>query len=273
MRSPARHLVVAAALTALGAAFSCKTFDLPDETCDPSKQHGGELMTPLSDATCNRCLEDRCCDAVGVCERKTGCSEAVSGVHACVVAGGLAGARKETACAEAQKLGEMPEADTAYRCMRDQCGGECGLPVCRVDPAALLIQSANCDACFASSCCPQLNECYASRACKLTIECIAKECGRTFGSALTPGILNGAPDAGTGSFDGQGLCSPDAGTNAGGPPACIQRCLCAFKDNDQGLQPTELAKRPINLALSVYQCGVSAGCGQSCTEPPDAAAP
>jgi hypothetical protein len=266
-----RSLVLAAVVAALAAAFSCKTFNLPNETCDPSKMHGGELMTPLDVGSCNRCLEDRCCDAVGVCERKDGCTAAVSAVHACVIHEGLAGARKETACADAQKLGEVQEADTTYRCMRDQCGAECGLPVCRVDPAALLIQSANCDACFSSSCCPQLNECYASRACKLTIECIVKECGSALGSTLIPGVLNGAPDAGTGVFDGAKLCATDAGT--GGPPACIQKCLCAFKDNDQGLPSTELARRPVNLALAVYQCGVNAGCGPSCSDSADSGAP
>lgn len=260
-------------LAALGAAFSCKTFDVPNETCDPSKHHGGELTTPLSGVSCDRCLEDSCCDAVGVCERKERCAEAVSAVHACVIREGLAGARKETACAEAQKLGEIAEADTAYRCMRDRCGAECGLPVCRVDPAALLIHSANCDGCFASSCCPQLNECYASRACKLTIECIVQECGEALGSTLTPGILDGAPDAGTGIFNGQQLCGSDGGTFDGGPPVCVRKCLCAFKDNDQGLAPTELAKRPVNLALAVYRCGVSAGCGTSCSESSDAALP
>ena len=271
MRSSRTPLVVASVLAALGAAFSCKTFDLPNETCDPSKLHGGELMTPLSDATCNRCLEDRCCDAVGVCERKDGCSLSVANVHACVIRGGLAGARLETSCAEGESLGGKGEADNAYRCMRDRCGAECGLPVCRVDPAALLIQSANCDGCFASSCCPELNACYASRACKLTIECIVEECGSKLGETLTPGILNGAPAVGLGVFDGQKLCSPDAGT-MGVAPACIQRCLCAFKDNDQGLPSPELSQRPINLALAVYQCGVSAGCGPSCASS-DAGAP
>ncbi len=273
MRTSPTALVVAMSLVALGASFSCKTFDVPSDTCDPSKQHGGELMTPLSDATCNRCLEDRCCDVVGSCERKDGCSASVSNVHACVIHAGLAGARVETSCAEAESLAERPEADTAYRCMRDQCGAECGLPVCRVDPAALLIQSANCDGCFASSCCPQLNACYSSRACKLTIECIVKECGASLGNTLTAGVLGGAPAAGIGLFDGQKACSRDGGTDGPGPPACIQKCLCAFKDNDQGLAPTELSQRPINLAIAVYQCGVSAGCGPSCAEPPDAAAP
>lgn len=269
-RTPLTLLVVAM-LAVLGAAFSCKTFDLPSETCDPSKQHGGELMSPLSDATCNRCLEDRCCDAVGVCERKDGCSLSVANVHACVIRGGLAGARLETSCAEAEGLGGKAEADTAYRCMRQGCGAECGLPVCRVDPAALLIQSANCDGCFASSCCPELNTCYASRACKLTIECIVKECGSALGDALTPVIPNGGL-VDVGAFDGQKFCARDAGTDAGRLPTCVQKCFCSFKDNDQGLQPTQPAERSINLALSVYQCGVSAGCAAACTSS-DAAAP
>jgi hypothetical protein len=272
MRRPPALVVTGALLAVLGAALSCKTFDLPNETCNASKQHGGELTPPLSDTSCTRCLEDRCCDVVGVCERKDGCTAIVSGVHACVIGHGLAGAREEAACADRMKLAEAREADTAYRCMRDRCGGECGLPVCRVDPAALLIHNANCDGCFSSSCCPQLNACYASRACKLTIECIVKECGTAFGTTLTAGIANGAPDAGTGTFDGQRLCPTDGGTSTFGPPSCVQKCLCAFKDNDQGLAP-EPSQRPVNLALAVYQCGVSAGCGVSCTDTPDAATP
>ncbi|MDB4936058.1 MAG: hypothetical protein JWP87_3030 [Labilithrix sp.] len=270
MRARARALLALAVSAALGAALSCNTFDLPNETCDPSKQHGGQLSEPLSESACNRCLEDSCCDVVGVCERKNGCTEIVSGVHACVLHEGLGGARAETTCAK--PLDDMKEADDAYRCMRDQCGGPCGLPVCRVDQAALLIHSAECDGCFASSCCPELNACYGSRACKLTVECIVKECGSSFGSTLVADALVGAPltapaDAG----DLASVC-PDGGAPPSGllgVQECVRKCLCEFKDNDQGLPPKDPAQRSIFLALQVYRCGVQADCGSLCTDGTD----
>jgi hypothetical protein len=272
MTRSARGLFASALVAALAAAFSCKTFDLPNETCDPSKLHGGQLSEPLTDADCNRCLEDSCCDTVGVCERKSGCPEIVAGAHACVLREGLGGARAETGCAKT--LADMGEADDTYRCMRDRCGGRCGLPVCRVDPAAVLIQSAECDGCFASSCCPQLNACYGSRACKLTIECIVKECGAGFGSTLVADPLAGAslPDADAGDLAAT-LCN-DAGAPpiATVAPSCVQKCLCAFRNNDQGLPPKDVAQRSIVLALQVYRCGVNADCGRMCSEAPDAAA-
>jgi hypothetical protein len=272
----ARALFAVALAAALGAAFSCKTFDLPNETCDPSKLHGGKLPDPLTDGSCNTCLEDSCCDVVGVCERKEGCTDVVAGVHACVLREGLGGARAETGCANERKLGEMTEADDAYRCMRDQCGAPCGLPVCRVDQAALLIHSAECDGCFASSCCPELNACYGSRACKLTVECIVQECGDTFGSLLVADALAGAPLPPSGSDAGdlavdvcmQGNAPPGLAV----APECVRKCLCAFRDNDQGLPPKEVEKRPTFLALQVYRCGVKAACGAMCSSEQDASA-
>lgn len=258
-------LVIASAVLALAAAFSCKTFDLPIETCDPSSLHTEPVTGGSSDALCNRCLEDSCCDKVGVCANKSGCAEIVSGVHQCVLRAGLRGARQETSCAEAHKLADLAEANDAYRCMRDRCGNSCGLPVCRVDQGALLIQSAECDGCFASSCCPQLNSCYQSRACKLTVECIVKECGAALGEALVNETLSASPDAAALPPD---FC-PDGGAPKGSPsgfgaPECVRKCLCQFKDNDQGLPPEEVEKRPLILALRVYECGVRAGCAASC---------
>lgn len=266
MRTWTSRLVIASAVIALAAAFSCKTFDLPIETCNPSGLHTEPVMGGSNDAVCNRCLEDSCCDKVGVCANKNGCAEIVSGVHRCVLREGLRGARRETACAEEQKLAELSEANDAYRCMRDRCGNACGLPVCRVDQGALLIQSADCDGCFASSCCPQLNACYESRACKLTVECIVRECGADLGTSLVNAALSASPDAAALPVE---MC-PDGGAPPSSPsgfgaPECVRKCLCQFKDNDQGLPPETLEKRPIVLALRVYECGVRAGCASSCS--------
>ena len=51
-----------------------------------------------------------------------------------------------------------------------------------------------------------------------------------------------------------------------GAPECVRKCLCQFKDNDQGLPPEKLERRPLVLALRVYECGVRAGCASSCSE-------
>jgi len=267
MRAWPRFAVVAAALGVV-AAVSCKTFNLPNDTCDPSRFHGGMLTGDLSDSTCNRCLEDHCCEQVGTCQHVNGCKETVSAVHACVRGADLKGAQKEESCAEGQMLAQTPAADGAYRCMRDSCGNECGLPVCKVDPAAVLIQTASCDACFASSCCSELNACYKSRACKLTIECIVNECGPELGASLLAGDMLGGPAGGdAAAFD---ICAEPTAANGPHAPACVSKCLCAFKDNDQGLAPNTDEQRPPLLALAVYVCGQQAKCGEQCPHDLDA---
>ncbi len=270
MRASPRLLVVAAACSGLVAAFSCKTFNLPNETCDPSHFHGGMPTGGNTDADCNSCLETNCCQEVGRCERTTACSELVSSVHTCVLDAGLLGANRETACAETRHLGATAPADDAYRCMRDSCGNQCGLPVCKVDPAAVLLQTPPCDACFASSCCSQLNGCYANRACKLTLECIVNTCGSELGVGLS-GPRFEVPDGGgdAAAFD---ICGDAGDPNGPNAPPCVRKCLCDFKDNDQGLAPRDDAQRPPLLALAVYVCGQQAGCGASCPGPTDAAA-
>jgi hypothetical protein len=274
MPASPRFLVVAAIAIGLAAAFSCKTFNLPSETCDPSNFHGGMLPAGLTDSTCNRCLEDQCCQKVGICERTPGCADLVSSVHACVLDAGLAGAQDEMGCADnpTRKLGQIPAADDAYRCMRDSCGNECGLPVCKVDRAAVLIQTADCDSCFSSSCCSQLNACYASRACKLTIECIINACGPKLGDSLA-----GAPLSILAGLDGGALdfCG-DGGAALGRPgamevPACVKDCVCAFRQNDQGLAPSDPTQKPERLSLDVYVCGQQANCGTRCPRSVDQA--
>jgi hypothetical protein len=276
MRSPLVTFALLGAGLALGASVSCTTFDLPNETCAPRRLDAKRDLGEPADGACSRCLEDRCCDRVGSCDRKEGCAETVSAVHRCVLEQPLAGARREQGCALGAGLAQDPEANDAYRCMRDACGQECGLPVCKVDPAAVLIQNATCDGCFAGSCCAQLNACYGSRACKLTIECIAHSCGTRLGQGLVDDAARPPRALPSGGDDGAGataLCADVAPADFTAP-ACVRACLCRFRDNDQGLPPEDPEARPLTLALRVYECGASAGCGASCLEgPEDAAAP
>lgn len=266
----ALRLAVTGAVIALAATFSCKTFDLPDEICNPSQIDARRLRGEADDGPCARCLETRCCDKVGICERKASCPDLVRGAHDCVLRADLQGAAAEARCAE--PLAAVAEATDTYHCMRDSCGAECALPVCRVDQAAGLLQTASCDGCFSSSCCPQLNGCYGSRACKLMIECIVDECKGTLGASLVAATTNPAfapPDGAAGidvdQEDVKRICDDDV--PSGFPaPSCVRTCLCRFRDNDQGLlPPPEL--RPFTLALRIYECGAKANCGPKCPDP------
>ncbi len=272
MRNRGSFVIVAVVTSGLCAAFSCKTFNLPNETCDPSHLHGA-FDGGTTDSVCNRCLEDHCCEEVGVCDRSDPCLAVVMNVHQCVLGAGLQGAHDEMGCATNNGLGVNTPADKAYRCMRSACGNECGLPVCKVDPAAVLIQTAECDACFSSSCCSELNRCYGSRACKLTIECIVNNCGKTLGDSLTADPSRIAADVDAGGLD---IC--DAGAPPVGPAdlnaKCVHECVCTFQNHDQGLTPAENTAQPARLALAVYECGQRAGCAARCPRsPPDASTP
>ena len=266
MRSFPRAVLVLAATAALAAAFSCKTFDLPAETCNPSS-----LTSERSPAECDRCMEDHCCDAVGVCERTDGCASMVSLTQECILKVKLQGASSEKGCAEINQIAakkdggvelQNPEADGAYRCMRGSCGVQCGLPVCQVDQAARLILNPPCDQCFAGACCSELNQCYANRACKLTIECIISSCGSSLGAALEDPTAS-PPDAGAGAPAIAALCAvPLPPTNL---PECVRSCLCAYRGNDLGLPPSDNGRSAIALAADVYACGRTAECGPSCS--------
>jgi hypothetical protein len=258
-------IVMTCAVLALAAAFSCKTFDLPNEICsaediDATPLHGG------SNGACTECLEERCCDKVGVCERTDGCTGTVRAVHDCVLGFDLQGAMMERGCAE-ERLKTSSEANEMYRCMRDSCGDRCGLPVCRVNQAAVLVATAQCDECFSSSCCPQLNECYGSRACKLMVECIATECRGVLGASLTENsqqlAMGGAPPSDDTFVDVKKICEANAPPGFGAPP-CVRDCLCRFAGNDQGLPPEDTSKLPFLLAKKIYDCGVKANCGMRC---------
>ncbi len=266
-RSRFMRVAFISAAVVLTAAFSCKTFDLPDEICDPTRIDAKRLRGEPADGECARCLEERCCDKIGICERKEGCEQIVSSVHECVLAADLQGAAAEATCAG--PLSRAPEANDTYRCMRTSCGQQCGLPVCKVDQAAALLQTASCDRCFSSSCCPQLNACYRSRACKLMLECITDECGAALGQSLIDvrkgGDLMMGRDGGGGPAqdDIARICSGAGDFSA---PPCVRDCLCRFRDNDQGLLPDE-ELRPFTLASRIYECGARADCGPRCPPP------
>lgn len=287
MKRPWPIFLAVGAGLAFAVAFSCKTFDLPAETCDPSSLDAKRALQ--NDDDCSRCLEDHCCDPVGVCERKSGCAAIVRQTQSCVLDAKLHGASAETTCADNAGLRATitvaatpdepekknlvnPEADRAYRCMRGACGGQCGLPVCKVDKATLLLRNAGCDECFAGGCCKELNGCYENRACKLMLECIIGECGTELGAALKSGPLDGGGMGGP-PDGGESLGSPDVlcrdRPSAFGAPACVLNCLCRYRKNDEGLPPADPLLSPFRLAQGVYDCGKAARCGDACMLPRD----
>jgi hypothetical protein len=257
--------VLAALIGAIAAAFSCKVFDTPNETCDPSGLDAQRMHGEVDDGDCSRCLENNCCDVVGDCANVPGCSDIVKGVHECVLNAGIHAASAEQGCADAGDhslngtTDGHPQANSAYRCMREKCGIQCGLPVCRVDPAAVLLTNAKCDECYAGSCCAQINTCYGSRACKLMLECIAG-CS-DFPDAAPPPMPN--IDVNT-----DRLCNTTTAPRPNDPPACVRTCICRFRNNDQGLPPID-GPNPASLAARVYECGNDAGCLPECAKGPD----
>jgi hypothetical protein len=266
------NVIAVAVAVLLATASSCKTFDLPAETCNPST-----LFTrpEPSKGDCGRCLEDECCDAVGVCERTGGCVKIVSDTQKCVIQQNADGLSLEKGCAEGSKLTavtqdgnlENPAADGAYRCMRSNCGAQCGLPVCQVDKAALLIRNAKCDGCFAGKCCEPLNGCYDNRACKLMLECITSTCGNELGKALDEPVGDAGAHPGTAN-EIAALCG-EPPVLPPGMPECVRTCLCRYHTNDQALPPSDLALLPVNLAQAVYVCGKTARCGHDCAADAD----
>jgi len=246
-----------------GGDVAC-VLQIPRGTCHPELVDAIDpalTVTPSAGPTaaqCETCLEDHCCDAVGHCDDEPNCESAVRSAHQCVLQGG---ATRETACVN--EIGTARGLD-AYRCMRDQCGDACGLPVCHVDPAVGLILSPTCDACFANSCCAELNACAGNRACQLMTECILNRCGPAFGPTLaaTPldqldqrisAVCSGAP--GPPGIDGSGVSL-----------TCVDECFQDFANQKYVQGPFgDVTQQSGCLAFKVYACGARAQCGPACT--------
>jgi hypothetical protein len=263
-----RVVVVGLMVACVGSLVtsSCATFDVPASTCSatrPSLMVGKEVSVGRADPSCAACFEDRCCDEVGRCQDQNSCASRVRATQACVVAAGLQGAGKERACTT--NLAGDPLATKAYGCMRERCGEGCGLPVCQIDPATLLMVNAECDSCVSGACCPQINACYGNRTCKLMLECIFDECKRGLSSELEdPAIRGGAVPS---SCQPAVAAAPTTFDIAG---SCVAGCLARFAAVAQGPE-IDPGGRAGCLAFDVYSCASRAGCSKDCRYvPPDA---
>jgi hypothetical protein len=265
-----KKAVTAVALSIAGllaASMSCKTFDYPGGSCS------GPVVVSDPNATkpCADCIEKRCCDPVGWCEDQgADCVNPVRDMFDCVRKNGST-SDAESACVNT--LSGNAKAKSAYVCMRDQCGAACKLPSCRVDTAANLIGSAQCDSCFTGACCAELNACYGNRACKLITDCITERCADSLGLGLQLAEQAGLGDYEAGTDPSCTQNAPPTKELAVGPVKCVFDCIGEFGPLDQAGQ-FDPASGAYCLSTKLFACGTRAGCGAKCAiAGGDAAAP
>jgi hypothetical protein len=266
---PVRFVTLAslASVGLLVASVSCATFDFPNRACRGADVVAQPSMTP----SCASCIESRCCDPVGRCEDDgTSCVNPVRDMFDCVLKNGMT-STAESQCVNA--LSGVAHAKDAYVCMRDQCGSACKLPSCRVDTAANLIGSAQCDSCFTGACCAELNACYGNRACKLITDCITERCADSLGLGLQLAEQAGLGDYEAGTDPSCTQNAPPTKELAVGPVKCVFDCIGEFGPLDQAGQ-FDPASGAYCLSTKLFACGTRAGCGAKCAiAGGDAAAP
>ena len=215
---------------------------------------------------CTTCLQTRnaphaCCDAVGSCDDDPDkqCVPAFQATHRCVIEGG---ATAEPRC---KSLLTNDRSKSLYSCMRTNCGRECGVPSCDLDPAVVLFENPTCDSCVGSACCDKINACYKDRTCKLVIECITEHCPNTLGPSMSA-FGSAASDAR--SETSTAVCAGKPFPDGNIIPAhdCLQRCLDDFAPSGDAGTPDDQTARC--LAFGVFACGAGASCGAACTGGP-----
>ncbi|MBS2016599.1 MAG: hypothetical protein JST00_27190 [Deltaproteobacteria bacterium] len=230
---------------ALALGPGCEVFTR--ETCNAADLVGlpeSNTARPV----CKECLERAAtCDTVGRCNDVSGCTQSVREAHQCVLDAGRLAFREESRCVAS--LAEAPKA--TYAKMRESCGKECALPVCKVDQATVRFGAPECDRCITGACCDEINRCYANRTCKLILECIVK-CPDPLNPTAFPDF---APD--------QGPCA----AGDGGPPAssgCVTSCLTAFAAHEQRVEGADPKDSAQCIAYSIRKCAIDTQCSGSC---------
>ena len=264
-RRKAMMLVFVATSVVIGAVSMLPSCDGPPEkTCFADRVNAlGVAEDAGPNRACTTCLQTKnapksCCDAVGACDDDPTkeCVPSFRAAHLCVVHGGPS---EESRC---KGLLTNEKAQTLYSCMRTNCGPECGVPSCDLDPAVILFANPVCDDCMGGSCCEKINACYRDRRCKLIVECITKHCPRTLGPSMT--LLGNAGSEAIESIR-SGVCSGTDVPGGEGSNACLQRCLDDFAPTgDAGTTDDRNARC---LAFGVFACGAEASCGPKCMRP------
>jgi hypothetical protein len=255
--TPSRALALGVMVTvAASSSASCRAFSLPGEACHPEEVSFAHEVEgrPL---TCTTCLEARCCDAVGRCERIEGCGETVKDVHGCLLDGGLPRVN-EPICKPRLSADEdiAGAATQTYDCMEARCGVECGLPVCRLGQNVPGIVNSRCDRCIESKCCEVIDVCGDNRSCKAALDCIlTTECAAELAGAM------GTLETGAVQALERAVCGNEPAP--GGTPACIEDCLDRFTPA-QAKGGTEEDQRALCAVFQVYACSLTSDCGEAC---------
>jgi hypothetical protein len=258
MRALALFFVFAVVFACIAVVAAPACAPLKDNVCLGDRVNA--LLVDASDtrgAACSRCLQEKpCCDVLGACDDDPVCPGEFKAMHECVLNGGPA---KEADCKTA--LGH-PQSEALYACERAQCGAECGIPSCNLDPSVVLFVSPTCDRCISGACCDSVNACYKNRACKLFLECITDHCPVTIGLSMSR-VETLSPELRAASV--AGVCGDagvdqDASRGQFDPGPCLDRCFAEFAPADTA---DDRAARC--LAVGVYSCGAGAKCGGACT--------
>ncbi len=234
---------------------ACNAFELPSRECLAA---GMTASSPVEgEDACQACLQTRCCDRVGECQRAEGCAQAMGATHACVLDGGRPRA-DEPLCLPL--LLGVPAADAAvdtYACLRTDCRAECGLPTCGFREEVPLFQNAACDRCVESTCCEPVVACAEDRRCKAALACITTRC-----PAEIAGVLSGAASAAARAIERE-ACEAAVAPDGVGPSPCIARCLDLFAPSSPSATADDRAARC--TAARALACGAGSECGAQCS--------
>ena len=262
-----RALVVAlvsAGLFSLGLSTLPSCDGPPNKTCYADRVNAiGVTEDSGPNVACTTCLQSTnapkaCCDAVGACDDDPAkqCIPSFQATHQCVLDGG---ASEEARC---KSLLGNDRARALYGCMRSNCGHECGVPSCDLDPDVVLFGDPTCDGCVGGACCDTVNACSRKRQCKLIVECIIDHCPRTLGPTMTA-LGQATPDARSAAKNA--VCAGRPPSIPGMDAACLERCLDDFAPGgDAGTIDDQAARC---LAFGVFSCGAESQCGPRCLQP------
>lgn len=251
-----RVLVAAFVLTpAFAAAAACNAFSLPTLECVAEGMNVAQATTA---DPCQACLQARCCDAVGDCQRAEGCSRAVQATHACVLDGGRAQASEPLCTPLLRETAAVDAAAATFACLDTTCRAECGLPSCRFGADVPSFLNGACDRCVESTCCDPVAACVGDRHCLAALSCITSRCSTEMGA-----VLAGAVSDPVARLE-RAACE---GATGGGPSpelACLVACLDLFVPSEGlGLVPEDRAARC--EAARVLACGSRSACGPQCS--------
>ena len=273
MGAPRRHppvsvvasvlVLVLACLPVLATQSACDAFSLPTRACLADGMNASSAPPSGGVDACQACLQERCCDLVGECQRAPGCATTVKETHTCVLDGGTPRAAEPLCLPRLRAVDGAAAAVDTYACLRASCTAECGLPTCRFGADVPSFLNGACDRCVESTCCEPVAVCAKDRRCRSALDCIATRCpaeeAAVFSGTLT---ARGVPALERAACDPSALDAGSLDLGAFGLP-CVARCLDLFVPNS----PPDVVSEDRDVrcdAARVLACGVRAGCGASC---------